>query len=187
MRAPLLPILIPALMLAAPVAAQTPEATAAATALVDMVTPPDRSRAGLAAEVKAVREGQMVRAMLQNNAAFRTEAAKNQPSFNAAVARMGGMQADALGPLMQESQTLSRQTAISAYARAFTAEELKAIAAFYRTPAGSKLLRTQPQIAQEVNRAVAAKVGPRLQAAQKALAPKIQAELRKIMPAPPGK
>jgi hypothetical protein len=181
-------LLLPLVLIAAPAAAQTPASTAAATELVDTMTSPAASKAGLAAQIKAVREGQMVRAMLQNNPQYRTEAAKNQPVFNSGIARMGAMQADALGPIMLESQAASRQIAISAYAKAFTAEELKVITAFYRTATGAKLLRTQPQVGQEVNKGVQAKYGARLEAAQKALAPKIQAELRKIMPAqPPGK
>lgn len=42
----------------------------------------------------------------------------------------------------------------SVYARHFTAEELDAIVAFYRTPAGAKLLKTMPQAMAEVQASV---------------------------------
>lgn len=184
-------VLAGTLMLGAPatVLAQTanPQSVAAATALVDQITPPAVGKAGLDAQMKAIREGQMIRGMLANNPQFRAEAAKNQPAFNAGIARIGAMQAQALSPIFSEMQTASRKEAIAEYSRRFTATELYQIIAFYKSPAGAKLLAQQPQVAQAINRQVQGSYGPRMEAAQKNLGPKIEAELRKLFPQQAGK
>lgn len=167
--------------------AQAPGATKAAAAVVDLQNPAARANAGLEAQLKAMRNGDVIRGMLSQNPAFKQEAAKNQPAFNAAIARMGAMQADALGPIQREMLTASRQVAINAYAREFTAAELEQIAAFYRSPTGAKLLARQNAINAEVGKSMQQKFGPRVQAAEKSVGPKIEAELRKLFPqqAPP--
>lgn len=167
--------------------AQSADATKAAAAVVDLQNPAARANAGLEAQLKAMRNGDVIRGMLSQNPAFKQEAAKNQPAFNAAIARMGAMQADALGPIQREMLTASRQVAINAYAREFTAAELEQIAAFYRSPTGAKLLARQNAINAEVGKSMQQKFGPRVQAAEKSVGPKIEAELRKLFPqqAPP--
>jgi uncharacterized protein len=167
---------------ALPLAVQAQDATKSATAVVDLQNPPARASAQLDAQLKAMRNGDAIRAMLSQNPQFRQEAAKNQPAFNAALARMGAMQADALGPIQREMLTASRQAAIAAYAREFTAAELDQIAAFYRSPAGAKLLARQGAINAEVGKTLQQKYAARVQAAEKAVGPKIEAELRKLFP-----
>ncbi len=51
------------------------------------------------------------------------------------------------------------------YARNFTAQELREIVAFYRTPTGAKALHTMPKVMGEV----VAQMGPRVQAFQQEL------------------
>jgi uncharacterized protein len=165
-----------------PAAALAQDATRSATTVVDILNPAARGTAQLEAQLKAMRSGDAVRAMLGQNPRFRQEAAKNTPAFNAAMARMGAMQADALAPIQREMLTASRQAAIQAYSREFTAAELDQIAAFYRTPAGAKLLARQPAINAEVSKAMQQKFGARVQAAEKAMAPRMEAELRKLFP-----
>ena len=165
-----------------PAAAQAQGATKSATAVVELQNPTARANAALEAQLKAMRNGDAIRGMLGQNPRFKQEAAKNQPAFNAAIARMGALQADALGPIQREMLTASRQTAIQAYARQFTAAELDQIAAFYRSPAGAKLVARQGAINAEVSNAMQQKFAPRIQAAEKAVGPKIEAELRKLFP-----
>ena len=172
-----------ALALAAvPLAAQAQDATKSAAAVVELQNPSARASAQLEAQLKAMRSGEAIRAMLSQNPRFKQEAAKNQPAFNAALARMGAMQADALGPIQREMLTASRQVAVAAYAREFTAAELDQIAAFYKSPAGAKLLARQGAINAEVGKAMQQKYGARVQAAEKSVGPKIEAELRKLFP-----
>jgi hypothetical protein len=166
-----------------PATAQAQDATKSAAAVVELQNPTARANAQLEAQLKAMRNGDALRAMLSQNPAFKQEAAKNQPAFNATLARAGAIQADALGPIQREMLASSRQVAIAAYAREFTAAELDQIAAFYRSPAGAKLLARQNAINAEVGKAMQQKYGARVQAAEKAAGPKIEAELRKLAPA----
>lgn len=170
------------LLLAAPVAAQSAEATKAATALVDTMMPSAAAKAQLDQQLKQMRSGAGVRAMLSSNPRLKAELAKNSPAVEAGLARMGAMQADSIGPILREMQASARAEQIASFARNFTAEELAEITAFYKTPAGAKFLARQAAVSAEVGRANAQKFGPRMQAAEKAVAPKLDAELRKLFP-----
>ena len=59
------------------------------------------------------------------------------------------------------------------YARHFTVTEIKAMTAFYKTPAGSKMLQTMPKVTQES-----------MQISQKVLMPRIQKHVDKVATAP---
>ncbi|QMW22245.1 DUF2059 domain-containing protein [Sandaracinobacteroides saxicola] len=186
------PATIVALLLATPALAQapaapSPEAVAAATALVDVLTPFETAKANLDAQLAAMRRGDALRAAFANNPQFRMEAAKNQPKFNNALARAGAMQADAMGPVLQDMLPAARTATIDAYARAFTPAEMAAISAFYRTPAGAKLLKTQGPLLQQVNQAIQQRFAPRLRTAQQTVGPKVQAELQALFPLPGAK
>ncbi len=61
------------------------------------------------------------------------------------------------------------------YARNFTAQELREIVAFYRTPTGAKALHTMPKVMGEVM----AQMGPRVQAFQQELNSNMVAILEK--------
>ncbi len=172
--------------LAAPAPAAAQDATAAATALVDLIAPLPAAQRQLEAQLAEMRKGAAVRAMLAGNPRYQMEAAKNQPAFNQGIARIGAMQADAVGPIMREMVPATRKATIAAYAAAFTPAELAAITAFYRTPAGQKLIRQQAELQGRVNQQMAQQYAPKMAAAQKALAPKIDAELRKLFPPQPG-
>ncbi|MCS6986224.1 MAG: DUF2059 domain-containing protein [Sphingomonadaceae bacterium] len=172
---------------ASPAAAQGADSVAAATRLVALLAPEAVERQQLERQLAQIRSGAAIRAMFAGNPRFRQEAAKNPPAFDQAIARMGAIQADAVGPVMREMLPATRKATIAAYARAFTAAELDQIAAFYRTPAGAKFLRTQPQVQAEVARQIGQQFGPRMEAAHKSAGPRIEAELRKLFPAPsPG-
>jgi hypothetical protein len=184
-----------ALALALPVATIEPAlaqgqpsaaAVAAATVFVDTLTPPAASKAALEQQLAGVRQGSLVRAQLGSNPRFSEKAAKNEPAFTAAIARMGAQQASALGPIYTEMQGAVRSASIQAYATNFTIDELKGATAFYRSPVGAKLLTTQPRIAALVNQQVQQQFAPRLQAAQQALAPKLDAELKTLFPPLPA-
>ncbi|WP_448582002.1 DUF2059 domain-containing protein [Thermaurantiacus sp.] len=177
-------IAVIALAAANPAAAQ--DATAAATTLVDLIAPLPAAQAQLEAQLGEMRKGAAVRAMLGGNPRYQMEAAKNQPTFNQGIARIGAMQADTLGPIMREMVPATRKATIAAYAAAFTPAELAAITAFYKSSAGQKLLRQQPQLQARVNQQMAQQFGPRMTSAQQSLAPKIDAELRKLFPPAPA-
>lgn len=164
--------------IASPLAAQ--DATALATKLVDMLTPAAQTKEGVTQQVKAMREGAAIRAMLSRNPAARAELARNKPATNAGIARIGAMQADSIGPIMLEAQAASRKDTITNYAEAFSAAELKQLLDFYGSPLGLKLRKLQPEIARRTAAESQKRFAPRLDAANKALAPKIEPELRKM-------
>jgi hypothetical protein len=184
MNFPPLAAAVAAALVSAPALAQ--DATAAATQLVDLIAPQAVATRSLEAQLAEMRKGATIRQMFAGNQRFQMEAAKNTPAFNAALARMGAIQADAVGPVLREMIPATRAASIAAYAKAFTPAELNAIAAFYRTPAGAKFLRTQPQVQMEVQRSVGQKFGPRLEAAQKTAGPKLEAELKALFPPQTG-
>lgn len=173
----------------APALAQADAATVkAATALIDLQNPPARLTGEVNSRIKQMRDGAAVRALLNQNPQIKMELAKNQPSATAGIARVGAVQADTMAPILRDMQTAGRQAGIDAYAKRFTAQELEAILAFYRSPAGAKLMREQRAIAEEVGRTVQPKFAPRLQAAEKTVTAKLQEELPKMFPqlaAPP--
>jgi hypothetical protein len=159
----------------------------AATVLVDLQGPLSDAEANVDRQLKAMRDGSAIRASLETNPRLKLELAKNRPAANAALGRVGAMQADALGPILREMPAATRQAAIRAYAGRFTVAELEALAAFYRSPAGAKLARLQPEISREVGREVGQRFQSRLQAAEKVLQPKIAAELKAAFPQPAEK
>ena len=171
---------VAAIAIAAPAAAQ--DATATATKLVDLLTPPNQTSAGVEAQIKEIRAGAAIRAMLSQNPGIRAELAKNTPAMNAGLARIGAMQADSMGPIMREAQAASRKEAIDSYAKSFTAAELQQILAFYTSPVGAKLRQQQPLISRQMAVDSQKRFAPRLEAANKAMAPKIEAELKKMFP-----
>ena len=83
-------------------------------------------------------------------------------------------------------QASARAEQIASFARNFTAAELAQITAFYRTPAGAKFLAKQGAVTADVAKSNAQKFGARMQAAERAAAPKLEAELRKTFPAQAG-
>ncbi len=184
-----LPIALAAALLSpsAALAQATPESSRAATELVELLTPQAQAKANLDRQLAEMRQGAGIRAAFGNNPRFRMEAAKNQPAFNASLARMGAMQADALGPILADMQTASRQLTIETYAKTYSADELRQILAFFRSPAGAKWVRQQPQVTMEVNRALQQRFAQRLESAQKAVQPRVEAELAKLFPPEPSR
>jgi hypothetical protein len=67
-----------------------------------------------------------------------------------------------------------RDDFVRAYARVYTEDEARQLAAFYRTPVGQKSLRVQPQLAADVRRILQS----RLAAHRQELSDTIQARLR---------
>ena len=178
----ILPLAVLVLAAVPTLAQPAPENVKLASAIVDITSPVAAGNAQIEAQLKAMREGAAVRAMLSQNPQLRLELAKNTPAANGGIVRLGLAQAEAMGPILREMQTTGRQATIESYARNFTAPELQAILGFYRSPAGAKLVRQQGAMARDVGAQVQAKFGPRVQAAEKMLGEKLRAEMPKMFP-----
>lgn len=171
------------MLVAVPVSAQTADATAKATALIGITSPTARADAQVAAQIKAMRDGTVIRNMLSQNPQIRMELAKNQPAATTGIQRLGTAQANTMSPILKEMAAFTRQTQIKAYASNFSSAELDQLLAFYRSPVGGKLVAQQAQIGQEVAKEVQARFGARVQAAEKSFMTQVQAELPKMFPA----
>lgn len=96
------------------------------------------------------------------------------PDMEAALRRQNpNVTAAALADLRRELERQqaanvieSMNDAVNIYARHFTVEEMRALTAFHRTPAGMKALTVMPRVTTELVTAMA----PRLQASQKRIA-----------------
>lgn len=92
------------------------------------------------------------------------------PRFEATLKRRNPtIDAETLAELRREFERLQFSSVVEAmndaapvYARHFTVEEMRAITAFYRTPAGSKVMLVMPRVATELLSAMT----PRMQALQ---------------------
>ena len=82
------------------------------------------------------------------------------------------------GEFEQSLATFSKAAMADApavYARHFTAQELRALLAFYKSPVGAKALQTMPAVMAELGQEMA----PRIQAFQAELHAKMEATLKK--------
>lgn len=174
--------LVVAALSAPSTAAMAQDAKSLATQIVDMQSPQATIKAQLDAELKAMREGQGIRRRMAQSPAYQADAARDDPAFNAAVARMGALEADAVGPVMRDMQATNRQLRINSYVEQFSVAELQEILKFLHSPAGRKLTESQPKIRNDIGQKLQAEFGPKMQAAQRSAGPKIQAELQKLFP-----
>lgn len=177
-----LPAIAAVILLAANSPAGAQSATEAARTLVDTLSPKAAATAELDRQLAQMRSGSAVRTMLSANPRIRAELAKNSPAIEAGLARMGAIQADAIGPILREMQESGRNARIAAFAENFTVEELREITAFYRTPAGAKLLARQGTMAADVARSNSEKFQARMRSAEQSIAPQLDQELRKLFP-----
>ncbi len=121
----------------------TPEARRAASELISLVS------AGMLSEMMVKMTDQLWPAM---EAAIRVRNPKIDPAALAELRK-------AFDPLMTNAMDDLMSDAPALYARHFTAEEMRDVIAFYRTPSGAKMLKTMPQVMAEFQ----ATLAPRLQ------------------------
>ncbi len=178
-------------VIAAPAMAQIPSAPSdaaigSATAMVEAISPAAREKTAFDAQMANIRRGALLAQMIGNNPRVREAAQKDKAAVEAMLGRAGALQADALAPIFAQRVAAIRQGNIQAFASRFTIAELNAIAAFYKSGAGAKLLTAQPTIAAEVTRTVNAQYAPNVEAAQKAIAPRVEAEIKTMFPDQPA-
>ena len=178
-----MPLLI-ALVAAATVAAAPPArppvdpaALAAANALVQQLNVKADVLAGLRQQTVAMRAGTTLRAMFANQPGFAAEYRAGQAKFDAAFKQAGAIQADAAEKIITDNAGTIVPTAAAAYARNFTAAELRDLAAFYKTSLGLSLYRKGARVNAEILGLTARALGPKMAAAMEASAPRMNAIL----------
>lgn len=166
-----------------------PAALAAATALVQQIGLRAQVQQLMNRDVEAMRQGLAMRAMLAQQPGF-VEAYKANPGkFDPVLKKAGAIQADVAQKAAAASIDPVVAAAAKAYATSFTADELKQLAAFYKTPLGQSLMQKQGRVTFEINRSAEQIMGTKLQAGMKVAEPQLKAALAPLMaPAkPPAK
>jgi hypothetical protein len=181
-------IIIGLLATATPVlAAADPAAVAAATALVQQLDVKGQVTAGMNQAIAGMRSGAAITQMLSQQPGFEQARAAQPAKFKEVLTRVGVMQANAAQKVVTAQTPAVVNAAIQAYAKHYTAAELKGLAEFYRSPLGIAMANKQPRVAADINQATQQIMGAKIQAAMTALGPQVDAELKKLQPAAPPK
>ena len=170
---------------AAPKAAPLdPAAVAAARVLVQQLDIQNQINRSLGANVEMMRSGVAMRSMLAQQPGFAQAYAANRPRFDAALKNAGAIQARVAEKVIRENSGAIVQTAVTAYARNYTADELQGLAAFFKTPLGAALNSRQPRVTAEIGESSNRMIGTKIEAGMKAAAPQLQAALAPLNTAP---
>ena len=177
-----MPLLL-ALVVAAGTAAQPalppvdPAALAAANTLVQQLNVKADVVAGLRQQTAAMRAGLTLRNMFAGQPGFVAEYRANQAKFDAAFKKAGAIQAEAAEKVIADNAAAIGPVAAEAYARNFTAAELKSLGDFYRTPLGLALYQKGPRVNAEILGLTGRAMGPKMASAMAASAPRMNAIL----------
>jgi hypothetical protein len=177
----------PAAPKAAAAAPLDPAAVTAARGLVKQLDIPGQINRMLNQNVETMRSGVALRAMLAQQPGFVPAYNANRAKFDAALKKAGGIQAQIAERVIRENTPAIAEGAARAYARNFTAAEITALSAFYRTPLGQALNSRQPRVTAEIAEGSTRLIGTKIEAGMQAAAPQLQAALAPLNPAPPAK
>jgi hypothetical protein len=181
--------LVSGLLLAATPALAAADAAsiAAATTLVNQLQLKERLTAQLDAEVKQMRTGALIQAQLSQSPGFEQARAAQPQRFADAFKRIGALQANGAQKVFTANIPAVVDAAIKIYADVYTTQELKGITEFARSPLGAAYFSKQGRVDGGVQQAMMKIIGPKMQAASKAVEPQIKAELSKLQGPPPKK
>jgi hypothetical protein len=188
----MIPLLITAVTAAAAQPAAKPvdpAALTAATALVQQLNVRAQILAGMNRTVDMMRQGVAIRAQLAPQPGFMQAYQANQAKFDAAFKKAGAIQADATQKVVNANIDSVVAEAARIYARNFTADELRQLSAFYKTPLGLAVLQKQGRVSAEISQAGETIMGPKVDAAMRTAEPQIKAALAPLNSggAPPAK
>ncbi len=171
---------------AAPAAAPIdPAALSAATALVQQMDVRGEISRNLAERVKLMRSGVALRSMLAQQPGFIAAYRANQAKFDTALKNAGAIQADVAEKVIRDNVGAVVAESARAYARHYSAADLKGLAAFYASPLGKAFVKNQPLVSGEVGAATGQIIGAKIDAGVQAAGPKLQAALAPLNSAPP--
>ncbi|PZU07096.1 DUF2059 domain-containing protein [Sphingomonas sp.] len=180
----------------APAAASAPAAAAESAAPLDPAAEAAARDLFEASNVRAVmlagnektlslmRSGAALSAFVDQNSQMRMKRATNPQAWDAALARLGTKQAAIMAKIVTEMQPEVEARTIRLYAQSFSVADLKAIAAFYRTPLGKRMNEKMPEVLAQTTAWVQAEIPKRIAPAMAELQPEIQRELTPLMSTP---
>ena len=147
--------IVPLLMACAPASAQTaaspavdPARVAAAQELADVLDLKTMIRAANEAAVGQV-EAQVLAATLKADPRLQDIRMKDPARFDAALQRVVAIVTGELKKMNIAMEPDVYREGVAIYARVYTAEEMREITGFYRSPVGAKMLAKQPEIIRE--------------------------------------
>lgn len=169
----------------------SPATLQAATALITQIGLKRQLETQMSRTVAQMRTGVVVRAMLAQQPGFVQAYQANKATFDPALQKAGAIQADIAQGIINQNMPALVNAARDAYARQFSAAELNALVAFYKSPAGIALQQKQGAVSGEIAQETARLIGARIDAAMQANAPKLRAALAPLSnvkpPAAPAK
>ncbi len=182
----LLAAVVVAATAAAPAPRLDPAALTAANALVQQLDVRGQITTTMARNVEMMRSGVALRAMLAQQPGFIPAYKANRAKFDPVLKKAGGIQAGIAEKVIQQNINGVVAASAQAYARNYSAAELKALSDFYRTPLGTALRDRQPRVSAEIGQATAQIMGTKVDAAMQAASPQISAALAPLNSAPAG-
>jgi hypothetical protein len=155
-----------------------PAAVAAAQALVDQMGLAQNLKTNLDKSIAQMRSGVVIRAMIaQQSPNFPQVYQANKASFDAAFAKAGAIQAELAEKVVRENSPIIAKGIVQAYARTYTAAELKGLSDFYKTPLGQSFRTKQPLLEAQIGVASQQLIGGKLNEAMNANKDRISAAL----------
>jgi len=158
---------------------------AAATALVQQLDVRGQIGRSMAQNVAAMKSGAAMRSMLAQQPGFIQAYQANRAKFDPALQKAGGIQAEIAQKVINENIGAVVGEAARAYARNYSAAELKGLAEFYRTPLGQALYQKQGRVSAEIAAATGKIIGARLDTAMQANTGRLKVALAPLESAPP--
>lgn len=179
-------VLSVAAMLAGPaLAAPDPAAVAAARVLAQQTDVRGQVSSGMARLIADMRSGNAVTRLLATQPGFAMARSRNPAKFEEVLKRVGALQAGVAEKVVAQQLPAVVEATVQSYATHYTAAELRQLAEFYRSPLGKALSAKQPRVMGDINRATAELIAQRIQASMKNIQPQVEAELKRLQPAPP--
>ncbi len=172
-----------------------PQALAAATVLVQQLDVRGQVNREAQQTIAAMRAGVVIRSSLAQQPGFIPVYRAHQAEFDAAFKKAGAIQANVADKVFRDNTDTVVKAAATAYARAFSAAELKQIGEFYKTPLGQAMSQKLPRVQAETSAANNQIIGEKLAVAMQSAAPQMRAALAPLQaianqssaPPPPAK
>ena len=162
-----------------------PAAVAAARVLVRQLDIQGQINRTLSQNVEMMRSGVALRGMLAQQPGFVPAYTANRARFDAALKKGGAIQAQVAERVIRDNAPAMVDVAVRAYARNYSAAEINALSAFFKTPLGQALNAKQPRVTAEIGDASTRLISAKIDAGMQAAGPQLQAALAPLNAAPP--
>lgn len=163
----------------------------AANALVAQLGVKASLQRQMASTVVQMKRGAVIGAMLAQQPGFVPAYQANKAKFGPVLQKAGAIQAEIAQGVINQNVNAVVAAAAQAYARQYTAAELNALIAFYKSPLGMKMQARQGAVSQEIAVQTGRLIGAKIDAAMAANAGRLRDALAPLnsaaAPPPPQK